>query len=144
MENSMRLGKHLGRAAIFAVFATSAVQPIFADVKPDNRPAASDGAAPAEKPATPTCPGDDPKGKEVPEPKPERAVTHHRLRIGATTIDYAATAGTLILRNAEDRPVASIGYIAYTQSDVADPGRRPLTFAFNGGPGSSSMWLHMG
>jgi len=40
--------------------------------------------------------------------------------------------------------VASVGYIAYTQVDVRDPGRRPLTFAFNGGPGSSSMWLHMG
>jgi len=140
----MRLGKHLVRAAILAVFAASAVQPILADVKPDNRLAASDGATPAERPPTPTCPGDDPKGKEVPEPKPEQAVTHHRLKIGAATIDYAATAGTLILRNAEDRPVASIGYIAYTQSDVSDPGRRPLTFAFNGGPGSSSMWLHMG
>jgi carboxypeptidase C (cathepsin A) len=140
----MRLSKHLSRAAACALCATLAAQPIFADVKSDDRPAAADKAASAEKPPAPTCPGDDPKGKEVPEPRPEQAVTHHRLTVGASTIDYVATAGTLILRNAEDKPVASVGYIAYTQADVRDPGRRPLTFAFNGGPGSSSMWLHVG
>jgi len=101
-----------------------------------HRPAASDGAAPAEKPATPTCPGDDPKGKEVPEPKPERAVTHHRLRIGATTIDYAATAGTLILRNSEEQGRWRASATSLTRNPTW-PIRAgaPLTFAFNGGPG---------
>ena len=42
------------------------------------------------------------------------------------------------------KPVAKIFYVAYTLDDVADPGKRPVTFLFNGGPGSSSMWLHMG
>jgi carboxypeptidase C (cathepsin A) len=137
----------LHRAAIAALSAALALQPIRADsggrYGADERPASPEKAT-TDKPAAATCPGEDPKGKEVPEPKPEQAVTHHRLTIAGSTIDYTATAGTLILRNAEDKPVASIGYVAYTQTDVRDPGRRPLTFAFNGGPGSSSMWLHMG
>jgi carboxypeptidase C (cathepsin A) len=140
--------KTLYRAAIAALTAALALQPVRADsgakFGADDRPASPEKAAAGDKPAAATCPGDDPKGKEVPEPKPEQVVTHHRLTIGGSTIDYTATAGTLILRNAEDKPVASIGFVAYTQTDVRDPGRRPLTFAFNGGPGSSSMWLHMG
>jgi carboxypeptidase C (cathepsin A) len=138
----------LYRAAITAFAAALALQPVLGagseSLGADDRPASIEKATSADKPPTATCPGDDPKGKEVPEPKPEQAVTHHRLTIAGSTIDYTATAGTLILRNAEDKPIASIGYIAYTQTDVRDPGRRPLTFAFNGGPGSSSMWLHMG
>ncbi len=136
------------RGAVAAFAALAALQPVQgagnANQAADDRPAPTEKASSADKPAAPTCPGDDPKGKEVPEPKPEQAITHHRLTIAGSTIDYVATAGALILRNAEDKPVASIGYIAYTQTDVRDPGRRPLTFAFNGGPGSSSMWLHMG
>ena len=132
-----------------AVFAAAMVlQPVRADSKessgPDDLAASPDKGAAGEKPAAPTCPGDDPKAKEVPEPKAEQVVTHHRLTIGGSAIDYTAAAGTLIVRNAEDKPIASVGYVAYTQTDVHDPGRRPLTFAFNGGPGSSSMWLHMG
>jgi carboxypeptidase C (cathepsin A) len=138
----------LHRAAITAFAAAVALQPVLGagtqNHGADDRPASTEKATPADRPPAATCPGDDPKGKEVPEPKPEQAVTHHRLTIAGSTIDYTATAGTLILRNAEDKPVASIGYIAYTQTEVRDPGRRPLMFAFNGGPGSSSMWLHMG
>jgi carboxypeptidase C (cathepsin A) len=140
----------LCRNAMFALVAAVAIESIPARSMAEEKPAASEKTAPpekaasAEKPPAATCPGDDPKGKEVPEPKPEQAVTRHRLTIGASTIDYVATAGTLVLRNAEDKPIASVGYIAYTQADVRDPGRRPVTFAFNGGPGSSSIWLHMG
>src|SRR5215471_1943146 len=73
-------------------------------------------------------------------PKPESSVTQHRLGKG---LDYTATAGTLIVRDDADKPIASIGYVAYTRKD-AKGGARPVTFAFNGGPGSSSLWLHMG
>ncbi|HVT61792.1 MAG TPA: peptidase S10 [Thermoanaerobaculia bacterium] len=83
--------------------------------------------------------------KPAPEPpKPEQSVTQHSLTAGGKTIGYTATAGTLILRNNKDEPTAAVGYIAYTQRDVKDPGTRPITFAYNGGPGSSSIWLHMG
>jgi len=75
-------------------------------------------------------------------PKAESSVTQHRLNAGGKSFDYTATAGTLIIRDDEDKPTASMGYIAYTRHDLK--GARPLMFAFNGGPGSSSLWLHMG
>jgi carboxypeptidase C (cathepsin A) len=77
-------------------------------------------------------------------PKAEKSATQHKIVIGGAKISYTATAGTLIVRNAEDLPYASIGYTAYTKNDISDPSHRPITFAYNGGPGSSSIWLHMG
>jgi carboxypeptidase C (cathepsin A) len=80
-------------------------------------------------------------------PKAEQSATQHSIAIGGKTISYTATAGTLLVRNGKDEPTASIGYIAYVQRAAGEPGdagRRPLTFAYNGGPGSSSVWLHMG
>jgi carboxypeptidase C (cathepsin A) len=77
-------------------------------------------------------------------PKAESSVTQHHFTGGGKTFDYTATAGTLIVRDDNDKPVASMGYVAYTRKDVKDIGTRPLMFAFNGGPGSSSLWLHMG
>jgi carboxypeptidase C (cathepsin A) len=59
-------------------------------------------------------------------------------------IDYTATAGTLILKNGRGQPTGSMFYIAYVKSGVKDESRRPVTFFYNGGPGSSSVWLHMG
>ncbi|TLZ12199.1 MAG: hypothetical protein E6K31_06720 [Gammaproteobacteria bacterium] len=76
-------------------------------------------------------------------PKAEGSVTQHHLTVGGRSFDYTATAGTLIIRDDEDKPIASIGYVAYVRHD-AKGGVRPLMFAFNGGPGSSSLWLHMG
>lgn len=76
-------------------------------------------------------------------PKSEQSVTQHSLVIDGKTIAYTATAGTMIVRNAKDEPAASIGYTAYTKKD-AELRSRPITFAFNGGPGSSSIWLHIG
>jgi carboxypeptidase C (cathepsin A) len=85
-----------------------------------------------------------PKGQPADIPKAEQSATQHKIIIGGAAISYSATAGTLIVRNAQDQPYASMGYTAYTKSEVADPTRRPITFAYNGGPGSSSIWLHMG
>ncbi len=81
-------------------------------------------------------------GKEVPEPK--SSVTSHSVVIGGETVEYDATAGYLIVNDAEERPAAKFGYTAYVRQGVDDPAERPITFAFNGGPGSSSIWLHMG
>jgi carboxypeptidase C (cathepsin A) len=76
-------------------------------------------------------------------PAAQASVTQHRLSLGGKAIDYTAAAGTLIVRDEEDKPMASIGYVAYTRRE-SQGSARPITFAFNGGPGSSSMWLHMG
>ncbi|RKF23326.1 peptidase S10 [Altericroceibacterium spongiae] len=59
-------------------------------------------------------------------------------------IDYTATPGTLTLRNDAGEPIASMFYVAYTADNRGEASDRPVTFIFNGGPGSSSMWLHMG
>ena len=77
-------------------------------------------------------------------PAKETAVqTHHSVSIGGRTLKYTATAGTVIIRDEKNQPQASVFYVAYTL-DGSKPAQRPLTFLYNGGPGSSSVWLHMG
>ena len=65
------------------------------------------------------------------------------VRIDGKAINYTATAGTLVMKNEEGDPIAQFGYTSYTK-DGADKGKRPIMFAYNGGPGSASFWLHMG
>jgi carboxypeptidase C (cathepsin A) len=77
-------------------------------------------------------------------PQPESSVTQHRISIGGKVVEYTATAGLLVVRDDEDKPIANLSYVAYTRRDVKDASTRPIMFAFNGGPGSSSLWLHMG
>ena len=73
------------------------------------------------------------------------SVTKHSLRLSnGKTISYTATAGYTLLATEEGEPRAKIFSIAYTLDGASDPAKRNLTFAFNGGPGSSSVWLHMG
>lgn len=71
------------------------------------------------------------------------STTQHTLRVGDAIIRYTARAGTIILPNEQGEPRASFFHVAYTK-DGADPATRPVIFTFNGGPGSSSVWLHMG
>ena len=77
-------------------------------------------------------------------PEAQSSVTQHHFSAGGQSFDYTATAGTLIVRDDDDKPIASIGYVAYTRRPAHDGQSRPIMFAFNGGPGSSSLWLHMG
>ncbi|MGC9400503.1 MAG: S10 family peptidase [Anaerolineae bacterium] len=78
------------------------------------------------------------------EPKEKLSTTQHTVTIDGKEIAYTATAGTLVLKEESGEPKAVIFFVAYTRDDVDDPGARPITFAFNGGPGSSSVWLHLG
>ena len=83
---------------------------------------------------------------ETPRP-PEReevSITDHTIRIGNQDIPYKATAGTTMLRNDAGEPTGLIYSVAYTRSDVKDLSTRPISFFYNGGPGSATMWLHMG
>ena len=70
--------------------------------------------------------------------------TQHSIQAGGTELAYTATAGTLVLRKEDGKPKASIFFVAYTLDSAKDKSKRALTFSFNGGPGSSSVWLHMG
>ena len=76
-------------------------------------------------------------------PPEKTSVTHHDMTLGGKAIHYTATAGTLLIRDEDEKPYGSIFYIAYTQ-DGADPKTRPVTFLYNGGPGAATLWLHMG
>ena len=73
----------------------------------------------------------------------EPVVTQHTRRINGQAISYSAEAGWLPIRE-DGKVVAKMFYIAYTRSGVQDPATRPLMFSFNGGPGTASVWMHMG
>ncbi len=98
----------------------------------------------AAEPAAPAAKGGDAPAAASETPKAEQSVTEHTVTIGGKPVSYTATAGTLLLRDDKDEPSALVGYTAYTLKGVTDKSRRAITFAYNGGPGSSSLWLHMG
>jgi len=88
----------------------------------------------AEKPASDTV---------AAVPSESASVTQHVITLNGETVHYTATAGNLLVRNDSGAPIGSFFYVAYTK-DGADPLKRPVTFLYNGGPGSSTIWLHMG
>jgi carboxypeptidase C (cathepsin A) len=71
-------------------------------------------------------------------------VTHHSIQVDGKTLNYTATVGQMPLKDSSGNTEAHIFYMAYTLDGVPDSSKRPLTFSFNGGPGSASMWVHMG
>jgi carboxypeptidase C (cathepsin A) len=77
------------------------------------------------------------------EPVDKVSTTQHTTTINGKQIAYTARAGTMVLHDVAGKPRASIFYVSYTR-DGMDPATRPVTFFFNGGPGSASVWLHMG
>jgi carboxypeptidase C (cathepsin A) len=99
---------------------------------PQRPPAGEPSAAPAseEKPA--------------PIPPETTSATDHELTLDGKTIRYTATAGTLHIDGDDEKPYGTVFYVAYTLRGISEPRIRPVTFLFNGGPGSASLWLHMG
>jgi carboxypeptidase C (cathepsin A) len=90
---------------------------------------------------------EDKKDGDVPPPPHHEEISHetfHTVEIGGIPVKYSATAGRLILTEEEGKKKASFFFVAYTRSGVKDKSKRPIVFAFNGGPGSSSVWLHLG
>ena len=91
-----------------------------------------------------------------PEPVDQVVTTEHSIVVGGRTLAYTVTTGTIVLREESEKkgaeegqheghmPRASVFFTAYTLKDAGPVARRPLTFSFNGGPGSSSVWLHLG
>ena len=106
-------------------------------------PAARGRAAP------PGRPGARPAGPETSDtvagvkPVEKGSTTQHTITIDGKQIAYTANAGTMVLRDADGKPNATVFYIPYPR-DQEDGTRRPVTFFFNGGPGSASIWLDMG
>jgi carboxypeptidase C (cathepsin A) len=125
--------------------------------KPESQPAAkapektppSTTAAPeaavSQEPKPRETSGDKEKDKEEHYDMTEVApvVTHHQVTVDGRLLKYSATAGRLPIKRGDGKIEAEMFFVAYTL-DGQDATKRPLTFAFNGGPGSSSIWLHMG
>lgn len=97
-----------------------------------------------------------PQAPQADPPRDRTVETKHRVTVAGRELRYTVTAGTIVLReeatkDGEGGPTveaeqarAALFFVAYTLDGVADRRGRPLTFAFNGGPGSSSVWLHLG
>jgi carboxypeptidase C (cathepsin A) len=77
-------------------------------------------------------------------PEPLEFVTRHEGVFNGVGLNYTARAGETFLRDDAGEPRASVFSFAYTATDPGDPTIRPVIFIWNGGPGSSSVWLHMG
>ncbi len=75
---------------------------------------------------------------------PQKVVTKGTVTVEGKPIDYQAIAGTLVLRDDKELPTISMSYTAYFKAGDKNPENRPLTFIYNGGPGSATLWLHMG
>ena len=131
------------------------------DAAPDTaKPAetrAKDKAKKEPAPANPdkpeaARPGEPSKSEEVTDKDKEEhfdvaevppVITHHQIALNGKTLNYTATTGRLPLKRADGKIEGEMFFVAYTL-DGQEIGKRPLTFAFNGGPGSASIWLHMG
>jgi len=82
--------------------------------------------------------------RHAPAPEEKTSVTHHSARIGGQQISYTATAATYVIRADDGSPKATMFYVAYTRDGVQDVSKRPVSFVYNGGPGSASLFTHMG
>jgi carboxypeptidase C (cathepsin A) len=157
------------KALVLALLLASV--PLLAQESPRRRPAQT--PAPAPQPSTtPTTPPSAPRTTEPEPQQPARereaertqqtggggatstsfhfdmketpaSVTHHEVTVKGRALHYTATAGRMPIKNGEGVTEALMFYVAYTL-DGAEAATRPVTFAYNGGPGSASIWLHMG
>jgi len=88
------------------------------------------------------------KPEAMPEPKDNIVTSRHTLKLKRGDLKYTATVGTLVLKEEVEKEghqaKAEIFFIAFTKDGVRDSSKRPLTFSFNGGPGSSSVWMLLG
>lgn len=80
----------------------------------------------------------------APEPEPAAWESSHQIVVQGETVEYDALVGSIILRDDEETPTGELYYTAYFRINGAPSAERPLIFAYNGGPGSASFWLHMG
>jgi len=155
----MRLRLLVAFLAVISVVPGFAQQTTPAKNQKTKQPAAQ--APEARPPETPAAPEQKPEQKPESKPsappeggkaEPEEhydvtevppVVTHHQITVGGKVLKYTATAGRLPIKRDDGRIEAEMFFVAYTL-DGQEANRRPLTFAFNGGPGSASVWLHMG
>ncbi len=127
----MQMRKPLGVIALLAFVAFAA-------------PVAAQGQRPTSPNAQAERGQDESAKPAAASDQEQSSVTEHTIRVNGQVIPYKATAGTTLLTNDKDEPIGLMYAVAYTRSDVTDLSKRPVAFLYNGGPGSATMWLHMG
>src|SRR6266540_3305076 len=116
-----------------------------AQTDPPQRGNRGRGAFEQQSPATqPTAPGQGGQQRPAPPLEEKSSVTHSSVRIGGQQINYTATAANYIIKADDGTPKASFFFVGYTKDDAPDKSKRPLSFIYNGGPGSASSYTHMG
>ncbi|HZS97723.1 MAG TPA: peptidase S10 [Terriglobales bacterium] len=115
-------------------------------------------AAPNSETKPPESQPGSPEAKSEPKPEPGKegaseehydmteippVVTHHQTTVDGKVLRYTATTGRLPIKRSDGKIEAEMFFVAYTL-DGQEAAKRPLTFCFNGGPGSATVWLHMG
>jgi carboxypeptidase C (cathepsin A) len=133
----------ISNRVIVCLFAVALVAgTVFAQGNPE-RPRRSDVAPPEQAQAQPEG-RRGPEERRVPPPEEKSSVTHHSARIGGQEINYTATAATYVIKADDGSPKATFFFVGYTKDGVADISKRPISFVYNGGPGSASLFTHMG
>jgi carboxypeptidase C (cathepsin A) len=134
-RNLLAAGRRVALASIVPAIAVGTiVSPLAAQGR---------GAAMEARPVTNNL-ATEAKAARITIPLESAVTTQHTATIKGKRVPYKATAGTLPVYNIDGQPVASVFYVYYERTDVTDKARRPLSISFNGGPGSSSAWMHLG
>ncbi len=136
MRSTERMCSFLAGVMAMVWLLGAAGGPVLAQGRPGNaRPAGREDRSETR---------DEKEKKDLPVPKEVLSSTSHEVRIGGKLVRYTATAGNYLLKQEDGTPKANLFFVAYTKDGESDPGKRPVLFSFNGGPGSSSIWLHLG
>jgi carboxypeptidase C (cathepsin A) len=135
--------KHLTLAGLLALALVTNALPASAASQPEKQSEQPDHAAKDAKDAKDVKHDSDADTAKA--PVEEKSISKRdAVTVGGKRIAYTVTPGTLTLRDDEGAPIASMFYVAYVADRAKDAAERPVTFFYNGGPGSSTMWLHMG
>jgi carboxypeptidase C (cathepsin A) len=121
-----RQGPVIALAALLGIWASGGAAEPAVEAKPEKAAAAKQAVA------------------TLPDSSKPPVVTDHVIHVGGRELAYKAEAGMLPLLKEDGSPRANIFYVAYTLVTDADAARRPIMYCFNGGPGASAVWLHLG
>ncbi len=145
MNNPLR---QLTRDGLIVLLLTAtAGGPLFAQdhPKPETPPATTNAtASPKAEEAKKEKEDTKAPAPAVPDATRKAVRTTNTVMIAGQSVNYVAETGMLPLLKADGAPRASVFYVAYTRQGETNAAKRPITFCFNGGPGSSSVWLHLG
>src|SRR5215471_16292382 len=137
-----RLRMRFNRISSLVLFILLSAAGVHAQGDPAQRPNRGRGAEQQQQQQN-QAPAPTAAGQQRPLPEEKSSVTHHSAKIGGQQINYTATAATYNIKADDGTPKATFFFVSYTKDD-ADTSKRPLSFVYNGGPGSASSYTHMG